>query len=120
MFFKNWRNSLDRQNRENGELIKMITLQHLHDSWRESYLKCNSLLWVQENIEEVKKLGVVISESGRGLGVIHTQLSEIITLRFITLRLARPCLFDDLNVYRSPLSNDVRLLYRITPTDVIV
>ena len=24
------------------------------------------------------------------------------------------CLFDDLNVYRSPLSNNVRLLYRIT------
>ena len=26
----------------------------------------------QENIERVKKLGVVISESGRGLGVVHT------------------------------------------------
>ena len=32
----------------------------------------NSLVLVQENIERVKKLSVVISESGRGLGVVHT------------------------------------------------
>ena len=51
---------------------KMITLQHLHDSSRESYVKNNSLVLVQENIERVKKLGVVIGESGRSLGVVHT------------------------------------------------
>ena len=59
----------------------MITLQHLHDSWRQSYVKYNSLVLVQENIERVKILGVVISKSGRGLGMVHTQLSKIITLR---------------------------------------
>ena len=36
---------------------------------------------VQGNVGRVKKLGVVIGESGRGLGVVRTQLSEIITLR---------------------------------------
>ena len=39
---------------------------------KESYVKYNSLVLVQENIERVKKLGVVISERGRGLGVVHT------------------------------------------------
>ena len=31
-----------------------------------------SLVLVQEKIERVKKLGMVISESRRGLGVVHT------------------------------------------------
>ena len=39
---------------------------------KESYVKYNSLKLIQENIQGVKKLGVVISESGRGLGVVHT------------------------------------------------
>ena len=30
------------------------------------------------------------------------------------------CLFDDFNVYGSPLSNNIRLSHSITPTDVIV
>jgi hypothetical protein len=41
----------------------------------------NSLMFVQGNVLRVKKLGVVVGKSGRGLGV---------TLRFITLRLAGP------------------------------
>ena len=53
----------------------MITLQHLHDSWREreSYVKYNSPVLVQENFQRVKILGVVIGEStsGRSLGVVH-------------------------------------------------
>ena len=49
---------------------KLITLQHLHA--KESYVKYNSLELVQENIKIVKKLAVVFSESGRGLGVVHT------------------------------------------------
>ena len=39
---------------------------------RESYVKYNFLVLVQENIERVKILGVDIGESGRGLGVVHT------------------------------------------------
>ena len=56
---------------------KMITLQHLHDSWRErereSYVKYNSPVLVQENFQRAKILGVVIGEStsGRSLGVVH-------------------------------------------------
>ena len=50
----------------------MITLEHLHDSWRERELrvKYDSLVLVQENIERIEILGVVIGESGRGLGVV--------------------------------------------------
>jgi hypothetical protein len=29
------------------------------------------------------------------------------------------CLFGDFNVYGSPLSNNIRLSHRITPTDII-
>ena len=51
----------------------MITLQHLHDSWREKATSniTRSLVLVQENIDRVKILGVVIGESGCGLGVVH-------------------------------------------------
>ena len=46
----------------------MITLQHLHDSWREreSYVKYNFLALALENIKRVKILGVVIGGSRRG------------------------------------------------------
>ena len=37
---------------------------------KENYVKYN--VSVYENIEEVKKLGMVISESVRVLGVVHT------------------------------------------------
>ena len=53
----------------------MITLQHLHDSWRKRVTSNITLELVQENIKRVKKLGVVFSGSGRGLGVVHTELS---------------------------------------------
>ena len=60
---------------------KMITLQHLHDSWQERvYIKYNSLVLVQENIERVKTLGVVIGESGRGWACF-THLSKITSFR---------------------------------------
>jgi hypothetical protein len=39
---------------------------------RESYVKHNSLMLVQGNVERVKKMGVVVGESGRGLGVVRT------------------------------------------------
>jgi hypothetical protein len=39
---------------------------------RESYVKHNSLMLVQGNVGRVKELGVVIGESGRGLGVVRT------------------------------------------------
>jgi hypothetical protein len=39
---------------------------------RESYVKYNSLMLVQGHIGRVKKLGVVIGESGHGLGVVRT------------------------------------------------
>jgi hypothetical protein len=45
-------------------------------STRESYVKHNSLMLVQGNVGRVKKLGVVVGKSGRGLN--------------ITLRLAGP------------------------------
>jgi hypothetical protein len=35
---------------------------------RESYIKHNSLMLVQGNVERVKKMGVVIGKSGRGFG----------------------------------------------------
>ena len=49
----------------------MITLQHLHIA-RKSYVKYNSLMLAQGNIDRVKELGVVIDESGLGLGVVRT------------------------------------------------
>ena len=39
---------------------------------RESYVKHNSLMLVEGDIGRVKKLGVVVGESGRGLGVVRT------------------------------------------------
>jgi hypothetical protein len=48
----------------------MITLQHLHNvNERESYVKHNSLVLVHGNVGRVKKLGVVVGESGRGLNI---------------------------------------------------
>jgi hypothetical protein len=48
----------------------MITLQHLHNvNKRESYVKHNSVVLVQGNVGRVKKLGVVVGESGRGLNI---------------------------------------------------
>ena len=55
----------------------MITRQRIHKSWqeRESYIKYNSLMLVQGNVRRAMKLGVIIGESGRGFGVVWTQLS---------------------------------------------
>jgi hypothetical protein len=60
---------------------------------RESYVKYNSRMLVQGNVGRVTKLGVGIGERGRGLGVVRTYLSEIITLRFVTLPLVIPHFF---------------------------
>jgi hypothetical protein len=47
----------------------------------ESYVKNNSLMLVQGNVGRVKKCCVVVGKSRRALGVIRTQLTEIITIR---------------------------------------
>ena len=44
---------------------------------KESYVKHNSLMLVQGNVGRVNKLGVVVGK----VGVVRTELSEIITLR---------------------------------------
>ena len=71
----------------------MITRQHIHKSWqereRESYIKYSSLMLVQGNVRRAMKLGVIIGESGRCLGVVWTQLSKK-NLRLITLPLVTP------------------------------
>ena len=43
----------------------MITLQHLHNCWRES-VSSNIIMLAQGNIARVPKLSVLIGESGRG------------------------------------------------------
>jgi hypothetical protein len=61
---------------------------------------------VQGNVGRVKKLGVVVRESGRGLNNSpKSQLSEI-TLRLVTLPLVIPQLYDFISVQISEITKN--------------